>query len=204
MSNSHGLSYSDAAPTFANAYLWPVLQQVIARREWPDKRAFDLGCGNGATCNMLSELGFDVDGIDVSESGVVAAQQAFPHVRVRLGSAYDDLRGEYGTYPLVVSLEVIEHCYDPRAFVKTFLDLLAPNGLGIVSTPYHGYLKNLALAASGKLDAHLGALWDGGHIKFFSAQTLTQIIREVSPRNVEILRVGRIAPFAKSMLAIVQ
>jgi hypothetical protein len=37
-----------------------------------------------------------------------------------------------------------------------------------VSTPYHGYHKNLGLALSGKMDAHFTALWEGGHIKFFS------------------------------------
>ena len=36
---------------------------------------------------------------------------------------------------------------------KRVYDLLEPGGLAIISTPYHGYLKNLALAASGKLDS---------------------------------------------------
>ena len=67
-------SYQDAAPTYANAYLWPVLQNVVEARDWPDRRAFDLGCGNGATCKMLSSLGFDAFGVDTSESGIAMAQ----------------------------------------------------------------------------------------------------------------------------------
>ena len=61
--------YRDANPTYANAYLWPPLKKLIETRDWPDRRAFDLGCGNGATCGMLSELGFSVTGVDTSESG---------------------------------------------------------------------------------------------------------------------------------------
>ena len=43
----------------------------------------------------------------------------------------------------------------------------------MLSTPYHGYLKNLALAVSGRMDRHFTALHVGGHIKFFSIETLT-------------------------------
>ena len=69
-------------------------------------------------------------------------------------SANDDLMRWYGTFPLVVSLEVIEHCIDPHAFAKKFLSLIAPGGIGIFSTPYHSYLKNLALAVTGRMDSH--------------------------------------------------
>ena len=50
------------------------------------------------------------------------------------------------------------------------------SGTLIITTPYHGYFKNLALAAAGKLDGHFTVLWDGGHIKFFSRRTLTALL----------------------------
>jgi 2-polyprenyl-6-hydroxyphenyl methylase/3-demethylubiquinone-9 3-methyltransferase len=196
--------YKDASKSCANEYLWPTLRKLIAERSWPDKRAFDLGCGNGATCDMLSQLGFQMTGVDTSQSGIAAARTAFPHVKTHVGSAYEDLSAEYGTYPLVVSLEVIEHCFDPRSFLRTFLRLIAPNGLGILSTPYHGYLKNLALAVTGRLDQHFTALWDGGHIKFFSVKTLTQLFHELGVDKLQTLRIGRVAPLAKAMVAVVR
>src|SRR5450631_2809268 len=117
--------YHDASPTWANAYLWPVLKQTIGQHGFSHRRAFDLGCGNGATANMLSELGFDVAGIDLSESGIVLGTRNFPHLKLNVGNVYDDLVSTYGQFPLVVSLEVIEHCFDPKRFVKTFYDLIA-------------------------------------------------------------------------------
>jgi 2-polyprenyl-6-hydroxyphenyl methylase/3-demethylubiquinone-9 3-methyltransferase len=193
--------YHDDAPTYSNAYLWPVLKKTVEAQSWSDRRAFDLGCGNGATCKMLSSLGFDVLGVDTSESGIAQAQAS--GVKAQLGSAYDDLASVYGTFPLVVSLEVIEHCYDPRAFGRTFLSLVAPGGLGFLSTPYHGYFKNIALAVSGKMDRHFSALWDGGHIKFFSIKTLRALLEEAGATKLQFLRVGRTPPLAKSMVAIV-
>jgi 2-polyprenyl-3-methyl-5-hydroxy-6-metoxy-1,4-benzoquinol methylase len=196
--------YSDSEPTRANAELWPEVQRVVARRAWTDKRAFDLGCGNGATANMLASLGFEATAVDPSEGGIAIAKRAFPHIHSFVGSAYDDLASRYGVFPLVVSLEVVEHVIDPRAFAKTFLALIAPGGLGIVSTPYHGYWKNLALAVSGKMDAHFTALWDNGHIKFWSIKTLRVLLEEAGARDVQFVRVGRLPLFAKSMIAIVQ
>jgi 2-polyprenyl-6-hydroxyphenyl methylase/3-demethylubiquinone-9 3-methyltransferase len=54
---------------------------------------------------------------------------------------------------------------------------LKPAGHFIVSTPYHGWLKNVVLALSGKMDNHFTALWDGGHIKFWSRETLSRLLR---------------------------
>jgi 2-polyprenyl-6-hydroxyphenyl methylase/3-demethylubiquinone-9 3-methyltransferase len=196
--------YYNADPTYANSYLWPALQNIIQAREWPDRRAFDLGCGNGATCGMLFDLGFAVTGIDTSESGIARAKAAFPNVRVHVGSAYDNLAETYGTFPLVVSLEVIEHCFDPRTLAMTFLSLIAPDGIGFLSTPYHSYLKNLVLALSGKMERHFTVLWGGGHIKFFSINTLSQLLEEIGAKNVSFLRVGRMPILAKSMVAIVR
>jgi 2-polyprenyl-3-methyl-5-hydroxy-6-metoxy-1,4-benzoquinol methylase len=191
-------------PTYDMGYLWSPLKSVIDSRDWPDRRAFDLGCGNGATCKMLSSLAFDTVGVDASDSGIAIAQAN--GIKAYVGSAYDDLAATYGTFPLVVCLEVIEHCMNPRRFIKTFLSLIAPGGIGFLSTPYHGYLKNLVLAVSGKMDSHFGALWDGGHVKFFSVRTLRELIKEeAGTANLQLLRVGRIIPaFAKSMVAIVQ
>jgi 2-polyprenyl-6-hydroxyphenyl methylase/3-demethylubiquinone-9 3-methyltransferase len=193
--------YNDGQPTHANYYLWPALKSVVDGRLWQARRAFDLGCGNGSICSSLASLGFECTGVDMSESGIALAQAN--GVDAHIGSAYDDLASQYGTFPLVVSLEVIEHCMDPRAFIRTFLSLIAPGGVGFLSTPYHGYLKNIALAVSGKMDAHYTALWDGGHIKFFSVRTLRTLLKEAGATDVRILRIGRVPALAKSMAAVV-
>jgi 2-polyprenyl-6-hydroxyphenyl methylase/3-demethylubiquinone-9 3-methyltransferase len=121
----------------------------------------------------------------------------FPNIRFHQGSSYDNLSSIYGKFPLIVSLEVIEHCYSPRAFAKTFYDLVVDNGIGVISTPYHGYIKNLVLAMSGNMDSHFTALWNGGHIKFFSMDTLSELLHEAGFKSIEFYRAGRIPPLAK-------
>lgn len=197
-------AYQDASETCAHHYIWPELQRIIARLPIHDKRVLDLGCGNGATTNYLTSFGFAATGIEPSESGVAIARASYPHIQFHKGDGYEELDKKFGQFPLVVCLEVIEHIYAPRQFAKNLYDSIQPGGFAIMSTPYHGYLKNLALAVTGKWDSHLTALWDGGHIKFWSMKTLTILLKEVGFRRVTFSRVGRIAPLAKSMVAVAQ
>ena len=102
----------------------------------------------------------------------------------------------------MISLEVVEHVYAPRDYARTLFDPVEPGGAAIISTPYHGYLKNLALAVTGTMDAHFTALWDHGHIKFWSIPTLTTLLLEAGFETPRFERVGRVPPLAKSMIAI--
>ena len=38
-------------------------------------RALDLGCGTGATAFFLSQMGFDVFGVDISKSAIEKAKE---------------------------------------------------------------------------------------------------------------------------------
>ena len=73
-----------------------------------------------------------------------------------------------------------------------------------MSTPYHGYVKNLAFALSGKMDRNFTALWDHGQIKLWCVQTLTTLPDEAGFENIRFRPVGRISALAKSMIAIAQ
>lgn len=199
-----GYVYKDAEHTHAHGYILPAVSRLLAELDLPPdrRRVFELGCGNGSTAAFVRGMGFEVVGVDPSVEGIVHAQQAFPDIRLETGDCYSDLAGRYGRFPVVLSLEVIEHVFLPREFAQRVYDLLDEGGVAIISTPFHGYWKNLALALSGKMDAHFTALWDYGHIKFWSERTLTQLLQETGFRSIRFERVGRIGPLAKSMIAV--
>ena len=188
-------------------YLQPVVLSAIRAlapvRSGP-VRVFDAGCGNGALLRKLQLSGYDVAGCDASESGVALARKSCGEgVHVERLSVYDNLSGVFGgNWDVVVSTEVIEHLYAPRDFVRQVRDLIRPGGALILSTPYHGYCKNLVLAATGVLDRHFTALWDGGHIKFWSYATLTQLLSEFGFQKFWFRGAGRFPPLWKSMVLV--
>jgi 2-polyprenyl-3-methyl-5-hydroxy-6-metoxy-1,4-benzoquinol methylase len=191
-------AYRNADPTWPNHYIWPVLLRLLKEKPTSHNAVFEIGSGNGATANMLAQRGYRVVAIDPAVEGIDVARRNFPDARFHLGSAYDDLAGKYGTFPIVVSLEVIEHCFSPKAYLETMFKLIEPGGLGIISTPFHGYWKNLALSLANKWDSHLGPLWEGGHIKFFSEKTLAQALQSAGFTDMDFRRAGRFSLMAKS------
>ena len=166
------------------------------------RSVLDVGCGNGALCGALAKAGFTVAGCDMSEDGIRLAREAYPNVQFQVAGVYDNPGAFAGTFDAVVSTEVIEHLYLPRFLPRFAFRALRPEGHLILSTPYHGYLKNLVLALTGRWDSHLNPLWDGGHIKFWSPATLGQMLSEEGFCVAEQIGAGRIPYFWKSMILV--
>lgn len=158
----------------------------------------DLGCGNGHITGRLAALGYHVTGVDASASGIQIAQHAYPGVE--FVHALIDRTLSLGQFDLVISSDVIEHLYRPSDLLEAAVTQLKPGGQILLGTPYHGYLKNLILAATGKLDAHFSALHDGGHIKFFSVNTLSKLMRAHGFDDLSFTYYGRAPWLWKNMI----
>jgi SAM-dependent methyltransferase len=169
------------------------------------KSVCDLGCGNGWLAGALAAAGFDVTGVDASPTGIGIAARAHGNARFVLADfdAPDAAAAIPGApFDCVVSSDVIEHLYRPAALVALARALLAPGGHLVLGTPYHGYVKNLAIALAGRWDAHHGANWDGGHIKFFSVRTLRELVRAQGFTDVRFAFHGRAPLVWKNMVCI--
>jgi len=204
MPDLSGYRYDHAGLNHSHGFLLPTVVHLLDGLNLPagQRRLFELGCGNGSVAHELTRRGWDVTGVDPSAEGIAQAQHQHSELKLYPGSAYDDLATQYGSFPVVLSLEVVEHVYFPRQYPATVSSLLYGGGTAILSTPYHGYWKNLAMALTGKMDAHFTALWDHGHIKFWSINTLTALLEEAGLRDIHFERVGRIPALAKSMIAV--
>jgi 2-polyprenyl-6-hydroxyphenyl methylase/3-demethylubiquinone-9 3-methyltransferase len=190
--SEHGLSE-------AHRYILPSLLRNL--REAGAAKVLDLGCGNGALTHALAEEGFDLTGTDSSETGLAIARQNHPDVDFLQGDVNSSLPDVLlGQFDSVIAVEVVEHLLLPRSLFQRAREALRPRGTLIVTTPYHGYFKNLALAMCNGFDAHWHPLRDYGHVKFFSPSTLARLFQEQSFALRAVERLGRIPPLAKSML----
>ena len=164
-------------------------------------RILDLGSGNGSLSNFLTQKGYDVVGVEESTSGIEMACKNFLDCQFIQGSNYDLPHHKLGEkFDLIISIEVIEHLFYPKELLRSAKRYLKPGGRLILSTPYHGYLKNIALSVSGKMDKHFTCLWDGGHIKFFSVATLKELLESEKYEDIQFTFAGRFPYLWKAML----
>ncbi len=110
------------------------------------RRAADIGCGAGLLAEPLARLGAEMVAVDAAAENIavarVHAEKQGLAIDYRHGG-FEALAGE--RFDLVTSMEVIEHVSDPASFVAGLADLLAPDGMLILSTPNRSPLSRLAL-----------------------------------------------------------
>lgn len=185
-----------AARVHTADYLEPIICKFV--RRYQPRTILDAGCGNGSLAAKLTQDGYTVTGIDADAGGIEIAQSLYPGIDFRVGSFTD----QPPVVDLVISTEVIEHLYAPEGLVRYAAKALAPGGRFIISTPYHGYWKNIALSFANKWDHHHGVDWTGGHVKFFSARTLTALLQAHGFTVTDFVGVGRIPYLWKSMILV--
>jgi 2-polyprenyl-3-methyl-5-hydroxy-6-metoxy-1,4-benzoquinol methylase len=199
--------WKNSEPTCAHEYILPeVLNQIQFLYHDNPIQILDIGCGNGYVASQLAQRGHSVTAIDVSPDGIEIARSAYPGVRFEVYSLYEDNLMNVVAQPVdcVVSLEVIEHLFYPRMLFEQSRRVLKDGGYLILSTPYHGYLKNLATSVLNRWDRHFGVIDDGGHIKFFSNRTLTAMACSSGFKYPRFLGVGRLPWLWKSMVMVLQ
>ncbi|MGF1923091.1 MAG: class I SAM-dependent methyltransferase [Bacteroidia bacterium] len=202
MSNYKDYGYDNADSTYVQSYITaPILSLLNVNI---NKTILDVGCGNGSLVKLFVEKGYNAYGTDASETGIKIASN-FDSKRFAVQDlSKDELPENFKNlaFDTITSTEVIEHLYDPRAFIQFCKSILLKNGGGeiILSTPYHGYLKNLVLSILNKWDTHADPLWAGGHIKFWSKQTIGKLLVEQGFTVTNFVGCGRLPYLWKSMI----
>jgi 2-polyprenyl-3-methyl-5-hydroxy-6-metoxy-1,4-benzoquinol methylase len=188
--------FKDASASHMHQHFMEPLFKLCGSLLKPGARVLDIGCGNGFTAGQFYSRGCTVVGIDLSNEGIQHARRAHHGVRFELMPADDRVLQNLACEPfdLVVSTEVVEHLYAPRPYIAGCFAALKPGGRLVLSTPYHGYLKNLVLAVTGHFDIHADPLWDGGHIKLWSRKSLSALLAEAGFTCLQFQGTGRL-PF---------
>ena len=166
------------------------------------RKVLDAGCGSGYFLKRLQRVGYEVTGIDISEEALKLA-------RVRVGSDVPLYRHCLDEPPWPVadeafdavwSSEVIEHIYGVYEYAAEVNRVLRDGGHLILTTPYHGRLKNVVVALF-YFDRHFNNV-EGGHIRFFTRAALRTVLGRFGFSEVAFSTIGRVPLLAKSMFVV--
>ncbi len=185
-------------------YITPEVLEILGSLNV--KRVCDLGSGNGALAAILRENGYYAAGVEYDKQGVALSQKSYPSINFYNLGVQDEpaqiLALEGQPFDAVVSTEVVEHLFSPHLLPIFARKLISKGGYLVISTPYHGYLKNLVLSVFDKWDKHHTVLWHGGHIKFWSRATLTNLLEGHGFEVIAFRGAGRFPYLWKSMILV--
>jgi 2-polyprenyl-3-methyl-5-hydroxy-6-metoxy-1,4-benzoquinol methylase len=200
MTEYQDYGFQDAEASHVFNYLQAPLLNMLNKER--NTCILDLGCGNGYLANYLLTMGFNIYGTDASVKGIAIASQVAPGRFFVQDLSTDELPAPLRglKFDTIITTEVIEHLYNPVHFIDFCKQILTDQGEIIISTPYHGYLKNLMLSVMNKWDTHASPLWIGGHIKLWSKHTLSHLLTDAGFTVTSFEGCGRIPYLWKSMI----
>lgn len=149
------------------------------------RSAIDVGCGAGLLAEPLARMGAAVTAIDAAPENIAVAKLHAEKQRLSIDYRVGGVEALHGeSFDLVTSMEVIEHVADPAAFIMSFADLLAPQGIMILSTPNRTPLSHLAMIGIGE---GLGFVPKGTHDwrKFLTPEELTKHVEATGLRVID-------------------
>ena len=163
------------------------------------KKILDFGCGAGDAAKCFVDHGHHVVGVDISASGIRVAKTKVPAANFELIDSETQLPFPDESFDICFCTEVIEHLFDVAGFIGEIHRLLAKDGLFLLTTPYHGWIKNLCIITFA-FEKHFRPT--SGHIRFFSKRSMSQSLQSGDFRVERIHGIGRYWPVWKSMFVI--
>lgn len=137
------------------------------KRVLPSGKILDMGCGTGSLVLKLAREGYQVVGVDISESCIkitknrIREEGLAKSATVSVGSA-TQINLPDNSVDGVIAGEVLEHLKDDEAAVREFSRVLKPGGMCIITVP---------------ADPSQWNVWDdmAGHMRRYTHEALVRL-----------------------------
>lgn len=140
-------------------------------------KILDIGCGRGTLGHYLTGRKY-IYGIDISENAISEAKKILKRADC-INLDQQDLPHDSAFFDIIISLDVIEHLFDPIHFLKETFRVLKPGGELILSTPnilHEELIKSLVHTRRFPKTSGDSYPYDGGHIHFFTYQDIYDLL----------------------------
>jgi 2-polyprenyl-3-methyl-5-hydroxy-6-metoxy-1,4-benzoquinol methylase len=154
-----------------------------------NKRVLEFGCSSGRVTAALVERGCRVTGIEIDND---AAERARAHADevVVLDLDYDGFEAKLeGSWEVALFGDVLEHLRDPLRVLRATRQLLEPQGTIVLSVPNIAHADIRLSLLNGQFPYGPYGLLDRTHLRFFTRDTVKQLLDDAGFVAVEIQRV---------------
>lgn len=137
----------------------------------------DIGCASGLFIDQMQKLGWQVEGIEFSQSAVDNARRK--GLNVHHGSMLDFECGPE-KFDLITAWMVLEHIHDPINALEKIYSWLKPTGTLTISIP------NAASFDFKSLGEHSYGIHIPNHLHHFTPNTISKILTDVGFSDIRI------------------
>ena len=150
----------------------------------------DVGCATGALGSRLGEKGCRTIGLEIDPSACRLAAETCDGV-VR----FDVTTGLFlpfrpSTFDYIVFADILEHLLDPGRLLSIAAKYLRPGGKLVISTPNIAHWRMRLSLLRGRFDYTDYGILDKTHLRFFTKNTLRELIAESGYDVVRLLGHG--------------
>jgi 2-polyprenyl-3-methyl-5-hydroxy-6-metoxy-1,4-benzoquinol methylase len=169
----------------------------------PDRysRVLEVGCGEGAFCDLLAP-GCEVWGVEPElKSAAVAAQRMHKVLAVRFDDAAPELPLHY--FDLVVCNDVIEHLEEPERCLRSIREVLVPGGHVVASIPNVRHWEVLWQLLVEKDWRYVSSgVLDRTHLRFFTERSIRRLFVQTGYEVVQLAGINDVFhPVRRAVLA---
>jgi 2-polyprenyl-3-methyl-5-hydroxy-6-metoxy-1,4-benzoquinol methylase len=141
-------------------------------------RLLDIGCAEGRLLQVARCMGYEAQGIDVTDYYRDFWDNACLDARVATAEEYSE--GRSSTYDVITARQVIEHVRDQRSFLSACASLLKPGGFCLLETgdPTSWQVKFQRM----KWKYWIASEGGGAHVSFLGRRAATMLGKRVGLR----------------------
>jgi O-antigen biosynthesis protein len=155
-----------------------------------NKSVLELGCATGHVTRAMADRGCKVVGVELDPAAAAVAEAWAERMVVGdidRGEVWERIDDE--SFDVVLCGDVLEHLRDPLGALRSAVRKLKPDGYVVTSLPNvaHGDVRLLLLGGSFRY-SEVGLL-DRTHLRFFTLETIRELLRAAGLLVVDTKRV---------------
>ncbi|MDP9073234.1 MAG: class I SAM-dependent methyltransferase [Actinomycetota bacterium] len=155
-----------------------------------NKRVLELGCTAGHFTRALVKQGCAVVGVEIDPAAAEGARAVAEQVVVADLDHPEALSHlAESQFDVVMAGDTLEHLRDPLPVLRTCRRLLKPEGFVVVSVPNVAHADLRLTLLAGRFPYRESGLLDSTHLRFFTRQTLHDLLWAAGFVTVDIKRV---------------